>query len=456
MKKQLLIFMCTIWFVVLFYGESIGLNLSIFALTLLVIQFFERRDLFKDKKAILLGLCVVGTSISHAWLYSFTTIIGMIFSSFVFRFYVVDPKLKLVSQFFAYCINWPAFVIEVFKDNNWLGYKTQDSNKWITKVFALVFFPLIILMLFIVLYISSSDWLSNWYASYTIAIDASIFPIFILGFYVCFVFWNAKIYNFIKVWNDRLSFRYEPEQLKDLKSTNPAIPLDIEYKSGVITFSILNVLLFFYIIILNVENAQKGIQNLSEYSQRTHDQVYLIIVSVLLAMLVILFYFKGVLNFIQNNKLLVRLAKIWIILNGVLIICATYQNSLYVLELGLTYKRLGVYLFLILCGFGLTFSFFKLLRKHKNFYLIDQMAWTLYYSLIVCSLFNWSSLITRINLSNENTDLDYLNHQIFGNEKLMEEYYLSKGVEVPIYIKNRIKYNEELSILSSELYYKFQ
>jgi hypothetical protein len=42
------------------------------------------------------------------------------------------------------------------------------------------------------------------------------------------------------------------------------------------------------------------------------------------------------------------LAKIWIFLNTVLVISAFAKNSEYVLNLGLTYKRLGVYACVIL------------------------------------------------------------------------------------------------------------
>ena len=77
---------------------------------------------------------------------------------------------------------------------------------------------------------------------------------------------------------------------------------------------------------------------------------------------VILFYFKGGFNFDEKAAQLKRLAKIWIALNCVLIVSAVMKNTEYIAFFGLTYKRLGVYLFLVLALIGLMLSFQKIIR----------------------------------------------------------------------------------------------
>src|SRR5690606_17023342 len=129
------------------------------------------------------------------------------------------------------------------------------------------------------------------------------------------------------------------------------------------------------------EHFQNPIINLIDYSSRIHEQIYSIIGSIVLAMLVILFYFKGALNFIQKNKYLVLGAKVWVVLNAVLVVSAFYQNTVYVTSLGLTYKRLGVYMFLVLCFYGLYFTYKKVSDQKTNFYLIDKMSWGFFYTL---------------------------------------------------------------------------
>ncbi|MEG1022273.1 MAG: DUF4153 domain-containing protein, partial [Myroides sp.] len=353
MKKQFLIFISTILFAVLFYDQELGVNLSIFALILLIAQLVMQTKLLRDKRAIILAFCVVATSFSNAWLLSVVTVLSVVVSSFVFRYYVVDPQMKLISNAFNFVLSWPAFVARIFLIDQWFEFKKEDSKKTLVTIFSYIIMPFCILSVFFGLYVSSSDMLSEWYNRYEWNIDGLIIFTIIFGFYISFVFWHIKVFDFIKIIDQNLKFNFTEEQQTNQKSSFNFIPIDFEVRSGIITLVSLNCMLLFFVIVFNVENAQQTIQHISEYSSRTHSQIYLIITSVFLAMVVVLFFFKDALNFIKNNTWLLRLTKIWIGLNGFLIASAFYQNSVYINAMGLTYKRLGVYLFLIICLIGL-------------------------------------------------------------------------------------------------------
>lgn len=453
MKKQFLIFISTILFVVLFYNQELGINLSIFAIVLLIAQIMLQPNLLRDKRALTLAFCVVATSFSNAWLLSVTTVLSVVISSFVFRYYVVDPQMKLISNAFNFVLSWPAFVARIFLIDQWIEFKKEDSKKTMVTIFSYVVLPVCILSVFFGLYVSSSDTLSSWYNRYEWNIDGLIIFTLIFGFYISFVFWHIKVFDFIKIIDKTLKFNFYKEQQINTKPSFSFIPIDFEVRSGIITLVSLNCMLLFFVIVFNVENAQQTIQHISEYSSRTHSQIYLIITSVFLAMVVVLLFFKDVLNFIKNNTWLLRLTKIWIGLNGFLIASAFYQNSVYINAMGLTYKRLGVYLFLILCMIGLIYSFLKIHNKRTNYYLIDKMSWTIFYSLIFCSIFNWGSIMTHYNLQKDTVDWYYLTNDLSGNEKMLIDYYKKQNIEVPKYLLNRIKYHEELPFLSKQLYY---
>lgn len=269
------------------------------------------------------------------------------------------------------------------------------------------------------------------------------------------MFWNAKIYNAFKVLDRSLRLNFTNQDKKQLKPTFEFLEIDFEKRSGIITLICLNIMLFAFIIIFNVEHFQTNTQQFSEYSSRIHDQINSLIGSIFLAMMVILFYFKGALNFIRNNKTLLLLSKIWLGLNGILVISAAIQNSIYIDALGLTYKRLGVYLFLILCVVGLFYSYQKIKFQKTNFYLIDKMTWAVFYSLIFFSLFNWGSIITRYNLTKPNVDLYYLENDLRGNEKVLLDFYKTNPDFYNDEVRRRMYYNKEMiPFLSSQLYYK--
>src|SRR5690606_20916110 len=152
----------------------------------------------------------------------------------------------------------------------------------------------------------------------------------LLGFYFSFVFWNTKIYEPFKTLNRSLQFHFTASQKENLKPTFEFLEIGFEKRSGMITLVCLNIMLFFFIIVFNIEHFQTIPQHFSEYSSRIHEQINSLIGSIVLAMLVLLFYFKGALNFIKNNKTLVLLSKLWLILNGFLIISAVVQNTIYI------------------------------------------------------------------------------------------------------------------------------
>ncbi len=70
----------------------------------------------------------------------------------------------------------------------------------------------------------------------------------------------------------------------------------------------------------------------------------------------------------KKQKILKKLAKIWILLNGILIISTIIKNSEYVSYFGLTYKRLGVLCFLDFSDNWIGYFLFKNYKaKNKCF-----------------------------------------------------------------------------------------
>ncbi len=115
--------------------------------------------------------------------------------------------------------------------------------------------------------------------------------------------------------------------------------------------------------------------NSSELSSAIHERVNAVIFSTLMSIGVILLYFKGEFNFDAKANKIKNLAKIWIVLNAILIVSTCIKNAEYVSFFGLTYKRLGVFAFLILSMISLVFTFLKITRQKTNAYLFNQMVW---------------------------------------------------------------------------------
>ena len=89
---------------------------------------------------------------------------------------------------------------------------------------------------------------------------------------------------------------------------------------------ILSILLIFFIITYNYEQFYEAVKTPVQLSEETHERVNAVIMSIIMAILVIMFYFKSGFNFDPKAGLLKILAKIWIFLNAVLIISAMIKN----------------------------------------------------------------------------------------------------------------------------------
>jgi hypothetical protein len=146
-------------------------------------------------------------------------------------------------------------------------------------------------------------------------------------------------------------------------------------------------------------------------SQLVHEGTYMLIISILLSMGIMLYYFRGNQNFYQKNERLKWLAYIWIVQNAIMVISVCIRNSHYIHHFGLAYKRIGVLLFLGLTLFGLATLTLKIKHKKSAFYLIRTNSWATYALLFALAIPNWDGMIVKHNSSHQfmhNMDAKFL------------------------------------------------
>ncbi|RZL14144.1 MAG: DUF4173 domain-containing protein, partial [Pedobacter sp.] len=189
--------------------------------------------------------------------------------------------------------------------------------------------------------------------------------------------------------------------------------LKTEYIIAIISFIALNILL----LILNSidiwwlwlgHGKQLAETN---YAAELHDGTNALIFSIILAMAIIVYFFRGNLNFYSKSKMLKILAIVWMIQNFILIISVFIRDAHYIEVYGLTYKRIGVIVFVLLCIIGLSTVYFKIAKQKTLFYLLKVNGNIWYILLLAFSLINWDVVIVKYNLAHKGTiafDPDYL------------------------------------------------
>jgi Leucine-rich repeat (LRR) protein len=114
--------------------------------------------------------------------------------------------------------------------------------------------------------------------------------------------------------------------------------------------------------------------------------------------LIVLFFFRGHINFNQSSKAIKVTAILWILQNIMVLVSTGYRNYLYVAEYSLTYRRVGVYIWLVLTLVGLVTTFVKIYGKKSNWYLFRANGWAFYIVLVLFACQNWDLVITKFNI----------------------------------------------------------
>lgn len=457
MKKIHFILVCSVIFTLLFYNESVGVNLAIFGLVLTGLICYYFQDKFTERSHLVLVITSVLSCIAFAWYGDFASFLALFLSVVFLQFKTHENKLKIIQVFPLVFLNGITSLGRVFIFSQWLPQR-KISNNFAKKLIAYFMIPAIFLILFFVVYSFGSDHFSSLFTNYTLDIDIlQLIAITGLGFYISFTFWNYWIPDVCYDKNPMLDNDFNEEVKNQNQSSFSFLDIDFERKSGEITLFLLNALLLVFIATYNYEQFFEVVEK-ANLSSDTHERVNAVIFSILMAVGVILFYFKGGFNFDSKAKNLKRLAKIWILLNGILIISTIIKNSEYISCFGLTYKRLGVYAFLILAIIGLLFSLLKITKQKTNAYLLNQMIWYFYGTVLLCSFVNWGNFITNYNISvNKGVEPRFLSNLSF-NDETRREYFLTHNLDGELTETSRekeIDSYQRSSFLSKPLYYEF-
>ncbi|WP_304197356.1 DUF4173 domain-containing protein [Flavobacterium alvei] len=457
MKKHQFIFVCSLIFTLLFYDQSVGLNMSIFGLVLtgFICYFFQ--DRFTSRTHLLLVVTSVLSCISFAWYGDFVSFLALAISVCFLQFKTQEKELKILQVFPIAFINGITSLGRMLMFSQWLPKREVKSN-FAKKLIAYFIIPTVFVTLFFTVYAFGSDHFSSLFTDYTLDLNIwQLILIALLGFYISFTFWNYWVPEVFYEKNLLLANDFQDENAIRNDRTFSFLDIDFERKSGEITLFLLNVLILVFIVTYNYEQFFEVVEK-SKLSAATHERVNAVIFSIVMAVGVIMFYFKGGFNFDEKANRLKKLSKIWILLNTILIVSTLVKNSEYVSFFGLTYKRLGVYAFLVLAIIGLVFTFMKITKQKSNAYLFNQMVWYFYGTILLCSYVNWGSLITNYNISvNKGVEPMFLSNLNF-NDETRRNYFSLKNLDgqyPEISREEEIQRYQDNSFLSKALYYEF-
>ena len=216
-----------------------------------------------------------------------------------------------------------------------------------------------------------------------------------------------------------------------------------EHLAALILFSCLNALLF-WVNLTDLQYVWFANSSLEAYelSQYVHEGTYLLIGAILLAVVILLYYFRGNQNFYPKNHVLKVLAYGWLVQNAILAFSVAVRNYRYIDAYGLAFKRIGVFVFLALVLIGIFWMFLKI-RDCKTFYfLLHRNSWSAYFLLLLVATVNWDVAITRYNLQATITngiDADFLINDISDQNLFLLEKNIDRLEQYASYPSNDLR-----------------
>lgn len=453
MKTHHYIFLTTALFVILFYDQDMGLNFGILGILYTILNFFKTPQKNKARTFYILTGTSILSGLAFAWYGDFSSFFAVASSLLLLAYKSRNRKMKILFLIPVLITNGCTSIYRIFMLDKWLPQRNVPGM-W-QKIMAFVLIPFIFISVFFVIYAAGSDHFAALFTDYELDLNLwQVFCLSILGFFIAFNFWNFAVEKLIYKNHHFLDNDFQKSAQKP-SATYSFLDMDAERMSGVISFFCLNILLIFFIITYNYEQFYEVSKTPIQLSEETHERVNAVIMSIVMAILVTMFYFKSGFNFDPKAKLLKILAKVWIILNAVLILSAAAKNYEYIVNYAFTYKRLGVFAFLLLSLIGLSLTFIKIQRQKRNAFLFNTMAWYLYGTILICSYINWGGFITSQNITRKNFDLNYHATSVNFNEESLMKYADEKNnLKLKKNLQDKIRSEKSRTFLSQILYYQ--
>jgi len=415
-RNDLILVATTLLFSVLFYRQVAGINFLLFNIVLIIALVLKDKKVLQYKTwrlaacgALLSSVCVllygnIASVIVNA--ISLALLSGLSFSPA--SSVIVSVAFTFISSAFAYIF----MIVDLVNRENKDSVSAKPKQRSL-----LIIIPIAVTLIFFCVYRSASPLFSQFSDKIIDLISWGWFFFTLMGFILLYGFFYHKRLKQITDMDENTPVNLSPKEYAPYVLFGKPLSVNEESFSGIMLFVLLNLLIlivnaldFNYIFISHT--LPEGLK----YSEFLHQGVGALILSIIMAVAIILFYFRGALNFYENNKTIKYLAYLWILQNMFMLFSTAFKNNIYIHEYGLTYKRIGVYVYLLLTLIGLAVTFNKILRTKANIYLFHINGWLFYGVYIIFCFFNWDNIITVYNVTHpKGIDYGYLLDLAYSN-----------------------------------------
>ncbi len=390
----------------LFYQQVPGLNLLIFTLAYVGVMLIQHYKKLNSKLIASAILCLLAGS--SVFIYgNLLSFISSVVSIGIFSFLCFSAKNSIFASVFFALYNLMFSMFHIFVDGDRRISKVNKiTEKKVTKTVGFILIPLLVVLIFVLLYRHANpvfkeltDQISFNFISFKFIGFTCLGAIVVYG-----IFYPKGIEQW-HIYETRI-----PNKALHTDGWDQYLSRDSEHKLAIWIIALLNILILFVNLIdINYLFLGGEFPSHLTLAELLHQGVNTLIFSIVLAIIVVLVFFRGRLNYYENNRTLKILTSIWLGLNLLMALITMEKNHIYISEYGLTYKRIGVYVYLFLTSLGLIYTFIKVHKIRSNWFLVRQLGWYFWGTLVIAAFIPWNLLIANFNINkylNEQKDID--------------------------------------------------
>ena len=385
----------------LFWHETLGINLFLFGTGILAYSFAHRIEKKLSAEQIVLLFLTITSGLA-------VSIINSLFSKFMFILSLVvthaslqTPARSVFEHFFNGLLNVFSFKQGIIPD-----FSLNPAHKKFKGVMYLRIgvIPLLIFILYFMLFSAGNSIFGDLTEGFLKDLGRMLNNMF-SGTYVLFIMLGIILIRWqVRTHWARIARLSENLTLlrkqKKARLNTLTSGLRYEYLTALVLLVLLNAL-FAVTNFIDVKHVwfQFDVNEVHSLKEFLHEGVGWLIFTILISIGIILYYFRGNLNFYPKNEWLKKLGYLWIIQNGILGISVMLRTFYYMQYHGLASKRIGVLIFLSIVLFGLASLFYKISRARNTTYLLKVNSFFILAALVVSSLFPWNVIIAKANLN---------------------------------------------------------
>jgi hypothetical protein len=393
-------------FAFLFHGAATGLNLLLFELAAAVAWVgLHRRPIPPLARLALFGTLLTALMVvAHA---STMAVTMNLVSAALFAGVMLAPAVNALHRVavlaMAHVASIPLGILHA------LPFPHKRSSAPSITAGNLLSFALVplVLLVFSAMYRSSNPHFDrfmasvvDWFGQLDLPLIGSFLVGLLISGFLLLPSRNAKLIGWAHQGDDRL-----------LAGDQPLKKLQGERLTALLLLAGLNLLLV-VANVLDIRHVWLGFEFNGQYlKQFVHEGTYMLLFSILLGAAIVLYCFRGGLNFMREAWPVKWLAYAWLGQNILLALSVGMRNYWYIHYYALAYKRIGVAFFLLALCIGLVLVVIKVRRGRSPHYLLRTNVLALYGVALVMSVFNWDGIMAGYNMAQQGkafVHLDFL------------------------------------------------